>query len=113
MLERLVAGAVRYGHELAVVQLAVTADGEDPTLAARLGASLRGADALVRWEPGVYIALLPDTGGEGAAVAAERLRQAAATEVVVGFAHWQGDTAPDLLERSGRALAREREALAS
>src|SRR5262245_23445980 len=53
MLERLVAGAVRYGHDLAVVHLAVSADADDPTLAARLGAALRGADALIRWEPGV------------------------------------------------------------
>jgi hypothetical protein len=113
MLERLVAGAVRYGHDLAVVHLEVSADADDPTLAARLGAALRGADALIRWEPGVYVALLPDTGGDGAAVAASRLREAAATDVAVGFAHWQGDTAPDLLERSARALEREREALAS
>jgi hypothetical protein len=111
MLERLVAGAVRYGHDLAVVHLAVTAD--DPTLAARLGAALRGADALVRWEPGVYVALLPDTGPDGAGVAAGRLREAAGGEVALGFAHWQGDTAPDLLERSARALTRELEALAS
>jgi hypothetical protein len=113
MLERLVAGAVRYGHDLAVVHLAVSDEVEDPTLAARLGAALRGADALIRWEPRVYVALLPDTGAEGAAVAAARLREAAASCVAVGFAHWQGDTAPDLLERSARALARERESLAS
>src|SRR5262245_342676 len=83
MLERLVAGAVRYGHDLAVVHLAVSPGADDPTLSARLGAALRGADALVRWEPGVYVALLPDTGGDGATVAAERLRQAAATDVAV------------------------------
>jgi hypothetical protein len=112
MLERLVAGAVRYGHDLAVVHLAVSTAADDPTLAARLGAALRGADALIRWEPGVYVALLPDTGAEGAAVAAGRLREAAASDVAVGHAHWQGDTAPDLLERSARALEREREALA-
>ena len=113
MLERLVAGAVRYGHDLGVVRLEVSADADAPTLAARLGAALRGADALIRWEPGVYVALLPDTGADGARVAAERLRTAAASDVAIGFAHWQGDTAPDLLERSVRALARERETLAS
>src|SRR5215207_5191702 len=91
MLERLVAGAVRYGHDLAVVHLAVAAEADDPTLAARLGSALRGADALLRWEPGVYVALLPDTGAEGVAVAARRLREAAATDVALGFAHWQGD----------------------
>jgi hypothetical protein len=112
MLERLVAGAVRYGHDLAVAHLAVSPEADDPTLAARLGAALRGADALVRWEPGVYVALLPDTGAEGVVVAARRLREAAATDVAIGFAHWQGDTAPDLLDRSSRALARDRETLA-
>jgi hypothetical protein len=112
MLERLVAGAVRYGHELSVAHVAVGLDADDPTFAARLGAVLRGADALVRWEPGVYVALMPDTGAEGAAVAVRRLREAADTELAIGFAHWQGDTAPDLLERSARALARDRTALA-
>jgi hypothetical protein len=104
---------VRYGHDLGVVHLEVSADADDPALAARLGAALRGADALIRWEPGVHVALLPDTGADGARVAAERLRAAAAADVAVGFAHWQGDTAPDLLERSARALDRERDALAS
>lgn len=111
MLERLVAGAVRYGHDLAVVHLSVSPEADDPTLAARLGAALRGADALLRWEPGVYVALLPDTGAEGVAVAARRLCEAAATEVAIGFAHWQGDTAPDLLDRSSRALARDRDSV--
>jgi hypothetical protein len=37
MLERLVAGAVRYGHGLSVVHLAVAPEVDDPTLAARLG----------------------------------------------------------------------------
>jgi hypothetical protein len=112
MLERLVAGAVRYGHELAVAHVAVSPEADDPTFAARLASVLRGADALVPWEPAVYVALLPDTGAEGAAVAVRRLREAAGTEVAIGFAHWQGDTAPDLLERSARALERERDALA-
>jgi hypothetical protein len=111
MLERLVAGAVRYGHDLAVVHMSVPAEADDPTLAARLGAALRGADALVRWEPGVYVALLPDTGADGVAVAAGRLREAAATDVAIGFAHWQGDTAPDLLDRSERALTRDHESV--
>ena len=112
MLERLVAGAVRYGHELAVAHIAVGPDGDDPTLAARLGSVLRGADALVRWEPGVYVALMPDTGAAGAAVAVQRLRDAAGTDVAIGFADWHGDTAPDLLDRSARALERDRAALA-
>ena len=111
MLERLVAGAVRYGHDLAVVHISAPSEADDPTLAARLGAALRGADALVRWEPGIYVALLPDTGADGVVVAAGRLREAAATDVALGFAHWQGDTAPDLLDRSSRALARERQSV--
>jgi hypothetical protein len=110
MLERLVAGAVRYGHEFAVAHVAVSPDADDPTFAERLGAVLRGADALVRWEPAVYVALLPDTGAEGAVVAVRRLREAAGGDVAIGFAHWQGDTAPDLLERSARALERDRAA---
>src|SRR3954468_8031332 len=69
MLERLIAGAVRYGHDLAVVHLCAPPEADDPTLAARLGAVLRGADSLVRWEPGVYVALLPDTGADGVVVA--------------------------------------------
>ena len=113
MLERLVAGAVRYGHDLAVVHLEVSRGCGRSDAGARLGAALRGADALIRWEPGVYVALLPDTGADGARVAAERLREAAAGDVAVGFAHWQGDTAPDLLERSARVLARDRATLAS
>jgi hypothetical protein len=113
MLERLVAGAVRYGHELSVAHIAVGPEADDPTFAARIGAVLRGADALVRWEPGVFVALMPDTGASGAAVAVQRLRTAAGADVAIGFADWHGDTAPDLLDRSARALARDREELAA
>src|SRR3954447_18821779 len=75
MLERLVAGAVRYGHELEVEHVAVSQDADDPTFAERLGAVLRGAAALVGGEPAVYVALLPDPGAEGAVVAVRRLRE--------------------------------------
>src|SRR3954451_2917939 len=110
MLERLVAGAVRYGHELAIAHIAVGPEADEPAVAARLGSVLRGADALIPWEPAVYVALLPDTGADGAAQAVRRLREAAGTDVAIGFAHWQGDTAPDLLERSARSLERDRPA---
>jgi hypothetical protein len=42
-----------------VVHLAVAPEVDDPRPAARLGAALPGADALVRWEPGVFVSLLP------------------------------------------------------
>jgi hypothetical protein len=93
-----------------VAHVAASPEADDPAFAARIGAVLRGADALVRWEPAVYVALLPDTGADGAAAAVRRLREAAGTDVAIGFAHWQGDTAPDLLERSAGALERDRAA---
>jgi GGDEF domain-containing protein len=97
MVRRMVAAAVRYGHEFAVL-LVRGADAD------RLAAVLRGADLFARWDDGRdLLALLPDTDGAGAAAAAERVR--AATGARVGAAHWGGDLAEDLLERAVRALA--------
>ena len=95
MLRRMVAAAVRYGHEFGVLLVrGAEADALVPVL--------RGADLLARWEGGDLLALLPDTDRAGAEAAAERVR--AATGAGVGAVHWGGDLAGDLLERAARAL---------
>jgi GGDEF domain-containing protein len=95
MLRRLVAGGVRYGHEFAILLVR----GADP---ADLAPVLRGADIFASWDGGDLLALLPDTDREGAARAADRVREA--TGANIGAAHWGGDLAEDLLERAHRAL---------
>jgi GGDEF domain-containing protein len=95
MLRRLVAGGVRYGHEFAILLVR----GADP---ADLAPVLRGADIFASWDGGDLLALLPDTDREGAARAADRVREA--TGAHIGAAHWGGDLAEDLLERALRAL---------
>ena len=95
MLRRLVAGGVRYGHEFAILLVR----GADP---AALGPVLRGADIFSYWDGGDLLALLPDTDRDGAAAAADRVREA--TDALVGGAHWGGDLAEDLLERATRSL---------
>lgn len=98
MLRRMVAAAVRYGHEFSVL-LVRGADVD------ALVSVLRGADLLAQWEGGDLLALLPDTDRVGAATAAERVR--AATGARVGAVHWGGDLAGDLLERAVSALERD------
>ena len=95
LLRRLVAGGVRYGHEFAVLMVR----GVQP---AALAAVLRGADVFSEWDGGDLLALLPDTDREGAARAAERVREA--TGACVGPAHWGGDILEDLLARALAAL---------
>jgi GGDEF domain-containing protein len=95
MLRRMVAGAVRYGHEFSVLLVR----GADPD---RLAGVLRGADLFARWDDGDLLALLPDTDRLGAATVAGRVR--AATGARAGAAHWGGDLAEDLIERAVRAL---------
>jgi hypothetical protein len=95
MLRRLVAGAVRYGHEFSVLLVR----GADPD---GLAGVLRGADLFAHWDGGDLLALLPDTQRTGAVAVADRIR--AATGARVGAAHWGGDLAEDLLERAVRAL---------
>jgi hypothetical protein len=100
LLDRLVATAVRYGHPFVLVLVrtpdtAATAD--------RLARVLRGADVVVDWRPGELLLLLPDTGAEGAARAAGRLRSAAAEADLVAVT-WQGDLAEDLLDRAANGL---------
>jgi len=96
MLRRMVAAGVRYGHEFAVLRV----HGAEPDA---LAAVLRGADVFSRWDDGDLLALLPDTDRDGAVIAADRVRTS--TGARVGAVHWGGDTAEDLLDRAGRALA--------
>jgi hypothetical protein len=95
MLRRMVAGAVRYGHEFSVL-LVRGADADS------LAAELRGADLFAQWDGGDLLALLPDTDRDGADAVAERVR--VATGGFVGAVHWGGDLAGDLVERAVRAL---------
>jgi hypothetical protein len=100
LLDRLVATAVRYGHPFAVV-LARTPD--PAGTAERFGTVLRGADVVVEWGPGELLLLLPDTGPDGAARAADRLGDAA-PEAWLSAVTWSGDLADDLLERAKSGL---------
>jgi hypothetical protein len=100
LLDRLVATAVRYGHPFVVV-LVRTPD--TIATADRLARVLRGADVIVDLAPGELVLLLPDTGAEGAARAAGRLR-AAAPEAQLSAVTWNGDLAQDLLDRAARGL---------
>jgi hypothetical protein len=100
LLDRLVATAVRYGHPFVVV-LVRTMD--DAGTAERLARVLRGADVIVDWAPGELVLLLPDTGAEGAARAAGRLRTAA-PEAHLAAVTWNGDLAQDLLDRAANGL---------
>ena len=103
MLRRLVAGGVRYGHEFAIL-LVRGADVAD------LAPVLRGADIFSSWDNGDMLALLPDTDRQGAAVVADRVREA--TGALVGGAHWGGDLAEDLLDRAMRSLVADAQARA-
>jgi hypothetical protein len=100
MLDRLVATAVRYGHPFVLV-LVRTPD--TTATADRLARVLRGADVVVDWRPGELLLLLPDTGAEGAARAAGRLRSAA-PEAHLAAVTWQGDLSQDLLDRASNGL---------
>jgi GGDEF domain-containing protein len=106
MLDRLVAGAVRYGHPFAILMMRARAPQHLAPLAEIAAGALRGADVLVRWDDRRLLALLPDTDRSGLFRAAERLRTAAGDlPLALGGASWSGDTATDLLDRAERALA--------
>ena len=96
LLRRMVAGAVRYGHEFAILRVR----GAQP---ADLALVLRGADVFSQWELGDHLALLPDTGRVGAFRAADRVRRE--TGALVGVACWSGDIAEDLIARATRDMA--------
>ncbi len=106
MLDRLVAGAVRYGHPFAIVQLRMHQRGAVAPVADRVARALRGADVLVRWQADDLLVLLPDTDREGLGRAAERISGAVGDlPIELGAAHWAGDPGDDLLDRAERALA--------
>ena len=99
MLDRLIAEGVRYGRDFAMVRISVPMGAIDE-LAPLFSGRLRDADVLVRWEADELLALLPATGRPGAERAAARLLECVDEEIVVGAAHWVGDTAHDLLSRA-------------
>jgi hypothetical protein len=99
LLDRLIAEGVRYGRDFALVRISVPLGMLDE-LAPLFSGRLRDADVLVRWEADQLLALLPATDRPGAERAAERLQEALEVDVMVGAAHWVGDTAYDLLARA-------------
>jgi PleD family two-component response regulator len=100
MLGRLVAEGVRYGHDFALVRIAIPL-GCAEEMASLMASALRDPDVLVQWEADELLALLPSTDRAGASRAAARLLEAAGTTpVAVGAAHWLGDTPRDLLARA-------------
>jgi len=99
LLERLVAEGVRYGRDFALVRVSVPL-GSAEAVAPLLSNALRDADVIVRWEADELLALLPATDRAGAERAAQRLRDAVDLDMLVGAAHWVGDTAFDLLARA-------------
>jgi two-component system, cell cycle response regulator len=128
-LDREIAQAVRKGHELGLIRVDVdhfkdindahghqAGDGVLAEVARRLADAVRGGDELARWGGDEFVAILPGTDRAGVLRAAERLRAGVATgpvrvddadldvTVSVGWAHWVGDTAGDLLVRADRAL---------
>jgi two-component system chemotaxis response regulator CheY len=128
-LERSVALGTRHGHLLALARVDVdhfkqindtyghqAGDRVLAEVARRLAGAVRGGDELARWGGDEFVAILPDTDREGALCAAERLRAAVAADpmpvnggdvvvtISVGWAHWAGDTADDLLARADRSL---------
>jgi diguanylate cyclase (GGDEF)-like protein len=128
-LEREIALAVRKGHDLGLVRVDIdhfktindehghhAGDRVLTEVARRLAGAVRGGDLLARWGGDEFVAILPATDRAGVLRAAERLRAAVddsavgveevATPVTVsvGWAHWMGDTAGDLLARADRAL---------
>ena len=100
LLDRLVATAVRYGHPFVVVLVRST---DAAYTADRMARVLRGADVIIDWGPGELLLLLPDTGAEGAARAAGRLR-GASPEAQLAAVTWNGDLAQDLIERAASGL---------
>jgi hypothetical protein len=106
MLERLIAEWRRYGRPFAIVRLELPAAQVAEALP-RLRGALREADSLVAWGEGDLIVLLPETGGEGAEIAATRLRTAVREiPMLAGAAEWAGGSAEGLVSRARWAAAR-------
>ena len=85
-------------------------------LAARLRSRVREEDIVARFGGEEFLIVLPDTGAEGAASAAEDLRASVAAQpfpvgrfalpltVSVGWATWRGETLERLVARADRGL---------
>jgi DNA-binding NarL/FixJ family response regulator len=113
-LTALCARVDRYGHAYCVALFGVGGDDDEALRAAgrALGAAIRSGDALYRCGARAFVVLLPEQAIDSAAVAAERLRSAAADAVgravSGGFVMTTpGDcTAEGLLAQAEAALAR-------
>jgi two-component system cell cycle response regulator len=128
-LEMLVAAARRHDHQLSVLLIDIDrfkaindTYGHGPgdevlrEVTQRMCARLRKEDVAGRLGGDELIVVVPETGGEGAAVLARSICDAMAATpiptsagtlevtVSVGFATWAGESVPDLLERADRAL---------
>jgi len=91
-------------------------------LAQRLRGRVREEDVVARFGGEEFLVILPDTGAEGAATAAEDLRAAVAAEpfpigrialrltVSVGWATWSGEDLERLIARADRGLYAAKEA---
>jgi two-component system cell cycle response regulator len=91
-------------------------------LADRLRSRVREEDVVARFGGEEFLVILPDTGAEGAATAAEDLRASVAAEpfpvgrfaleltVSVGWATWRGESLERLVARADRGLYAAKEA---
>ena len=134
-LHALLSRARRHGQELSVVLLDAdrfkslndrhghaAADDVLRGLAERLRARVREEDVVARFGGEEFLVILPDTGPEGAATAAEDMRAAVAAEpfavgrfalpltVSAGWATWRGEDLERLVARADRGLYAAKEA---
>jgi diguanylate cyclase (GGDEF)-like protein/PAS domain S-box-containing protein len=95
----------RHGHEAGDEALRV--------MVSRYASLLRTIDVVIRWGGEEFLVILPETGAEGAAATAERLRAGLAADgaqipftVSIGVAEAQGGDPDSLLRRADAALYR-------
>ena len=104
-LRRLVAAARQYGEPFALVLLRVPRRNAADALRKLVGTA-RELDLVAQLADGRLAVVLPRTGEEGAAEAAERLRAGAGGVAAAGVAVWRpGDTATDVVAAAERLLA--------